>query len=285
MELKIVSVTESERGCGIRKEGAYIRMYDAAFGENAEALPIPLATCSCCGGGAVRQMGWQSITVAQLRQRAFLGGRDASQVLPDVSGDEKVALVFIGTEHYTTLEEYMDEANEMGISRRLGNVPTSIKDLSEFYVALAFPVVTKTMAGTLGWEVRNTKPNPKSKTIVQEILINGFAVKGGQATIEKHWAEFQGVIFKIGKARMEWVCSDEGAVHPTRTMLRAANRGITFVHQNKIVGVGGVQTRPRLDGQGWAVYQDGEEISNVNIENVSVDEAAVYKKTKNRNKT
>lgn len=277
-KIEVISVTESERGCGVRIEGAYVRMYDSP----TQDIAIPLATCSCCGGGAVRQKGWQNITVGQLRQRAYLAEQPMPEIFDGVDGDVKVMLIFVGREHYHDLDLYLEESGEMGISRRIGYLPQSMPDLSNFYVALAYPRATVSMIQKYGWDVRTFRPNDKTVTLAQSIAINGFVIDRGAVGVKKHHAELQGVIFHVGEAHMEYVCGERTSKEPNRTMIRGAKKGLTFVH-NQTAGVGGVQTKPNGDGS-WGVYKNGAFVKNAESTTVLVDEVKICSDTKRKKK-
>lgn len=121
--------SEGRRGCGWRKVGG---LYLVSSGEvdTCARLPIPLATCPCCGRGMKPARGWTWVDGDELLR--------ASPECPDRGtkhcelcaihnwirhGLGQCGLIWIGETHYPTIGHFNREADEMGVSRRIQHVP------------------------------------------------------------------------------------------------------------------------------------------------------------------
>ena len=132
---------ESKRRCGHRKVGGKY-LVSGALGMPCCKMPIVLTTCPCCGEGIKQARGWTWID-----PRPFLKAECTSTMGkfmcpvfdPDDMGD-KVGLLWVGERFYPTPQDFIDECNEMGLSKRIARIPHGFK-VGETWVFLAHPKV------------------------------------------------------------------------------------------------------------------------------------------------
>lgn len=120
--MPIKTVHEKARGCGYRKKGGlYLRFDGVPF--NCGLLPITLDTCPCCGAGVKASRGFQWV------KRQLLGSDPCKKETCGNCGilnlpmDERMGLIWIGERFYKSPKDFIKEASEMGISRRLTQIP------------------------------------------------------------------------------------------------------------------------------------------------------------------
>jgi len=137
--IKIETQIEGKRGCGYRKPGG-LYLIGPPTGQNCCKLPFALTVCPCCGAGIRPARAWTWVDADRL---FFPNGpglhSDAPQCkcpLNDFGQIGKAGLIWIGEKFYPTPEIFLQEAREMGISRRIGAVPKDFK-LGETWVLLA----------------------------------------------------------------------------------------------------------------------------------------------------
>ncbi len=128
--LEITTVREEVRMCGWRKPGA---LYLVAEGLESECgkLPLALGNCPTCGYGIKFSRAWTWIQPAELASQVECDpdkrGRDSCGPCPlskeEASQRVRDGLLWIGKEHYPTVEDYRNEANRLGVSRRIKGVP------------------------------------------------------------------------------------------------------------------------------------------------------------------
>jgi hypothetical protein len=136
---------ESARGCGFRKPGGKY-LVAGQPSEPCEKLPIELHVCEVCGGGIKQTRAFTWIKVDPLLDPGAHGDTHHDVVCPlgaryteeMWSKGEKAGLIWIGAAFYKTPGDFMREAAEMGISRRVKSLPRGFK-VGETWVALAHP--------------------------------------------------------------------------------------------------------------------------------------------------
>lgn len=134
---------ESRRECGYRnpgKGGMGIYLIGSGVFQPCERLPFPLEACPCCGGGIKPARGFTWIDPTRLFD-AFASPACSEQFGVEVEGldhdhehcylcnpaataGDHAGLIWIGEKFYKTAGEFMSEAHRMGISRKLGALPT-----------------------------------------------------------------------------------------------------------------------------------------------------------------
>lgn len=132
---------ESARGCGFRKPGG-IYLVSGGYGRYCGALPIPLSVCPTCHAGFKPARGWTWVNLAALA--AVRGCAESIQLSRESCGDcpiadariQDVGLLWVGEKFYPSPGRFADEANAMGITRRISALPRNFK-IGETWVALA----------------------------------------------------------------------------------------------------------------------------------------------------
>lgn len=130
---------EGQRGCGFRKPGG-LYLVCKGIGMPCGKLPIPLCTCPTCGQGIKPSRGWTWIDGGALSRSKPC---DLSTSAPEQCafcplGQQlgRVGLLWIGEQFYPRPIDWMNEANKMGVSRRISRVPKDFK-LGETWVFVA----------------------------------------------------------------------------------------------------------------------------------------------------
>jgi hypothetical protein len=115
---------EAKRGCGYRKVGGTY-MVSGNFMQACDRLPFELTVCPCCGEGYR-----PSRQIRKINPNKMLDGVHqpcmcsvncfmCNPVEPNVSEQVGHYLEWIGGGFYKTARDFAEEANELGISRRL----------------------------------------------------------------------------------------------------------------------------------------------------------------------
>lgn len=128
---------EPIRGCGYRKiNGLYL------CGEYihvpCDRLPLKLETCPVCGQGIKVSRGFTEINPYGLwgpHQACIDAFRPCHVCDPK---DEPAYIMLVGEKYYKTPEDFMREAETMGVSKRIPFIPKNLK-LGETTVYLAHP--------------------------------------------------------------------------------------------------------------------------------------------------
>ncbi len=124
---------EKKRGCGYRKVGGMYLVCDGA-GFGCDQLPFNLEVCPVCSQGIKPSRGFTWIIPNQL-----FGVKECKATCPipicPLRREERQGLMWIGGGFYTP-EDFIKEANEMGISKRISAVPNGFK-LGETWVFMA----------------------------------------------------------------------------------------------------------------------------------------------------
>lgn len=131
---------EKRRGCGYRKVGGlYLVGEGIALG--CDLLPYNVETCPCCGAGIKYSRGWKWITPMDIfnTPEAIIKSECSGHCLIKNNCPfllkEKAGLLWVGHRFYTP-EAFVAEAQEMGISKRIGAVPREF-ELGKTWVFLA----------------------------------------------------------------------------------------------------------------------------------------------------
>lgn len=128
---------EQPRGCGYRKKGGMYLMSEG-MGEYCYKLPVPLVCCSFCGSGFKPIRGFQWIMSdlfqkLECKQDGIFGSCDTC---PLSKSGLKMGLIWIGEKYYKTAQDFAREANMMGVSRRISQIPKELK-IGETWLCVA----------------------------------------------------------------------------------------------------------------------------------------------------
>ena len=142
MEIMTI-VNEAKRGCGYRKEGGLYMMSGLANADCGK-LPLELTVCPTYGHGIKPARGFTWVNGEKLFEGVecnFDGAhkRPTGASCPGCVLDhppEKMGLVWIGSKHYPTVEDFLREAREQGVSRRIPAVPKEF-EIGETWVLFA----------------------------------------------------------------------------------------------------------------------------------------------------
>lgn len=135
---------EGKRGCGYRKPGG-LYLVGPELMEPCGRLPIPLTVCPHCGAGIRPARGWTWVDPEAMAPAEPHGSPEHNSVCPfgrnAERGElghrcgERAGLIWVGGGFYTA-DEFVREAGEMGISRRITGVPRGF-EIGETWVLLA----------------------------------------------------------------------------------------------------------------------------------------------------
>lgn len=126
---------ERARGCGYRKGGGIYLVTDG-IGRYCGALPIPLSVCPTCHTGFKPSRGWTWVNLAALAAVRGCASDNCGDCPIADAKIQEVGLLWVGEKFYPTPSTFANEANKMGISRRISTLPRHFK-LGETWVALA----------------------------------------------------------------------------------------------------------------------------------------------------
>jgi hypothetical protein len=162
----IITKVEKARGCGYRKPGGFYFITEAMQMRSCGKLPLPLHTCPCCGGGIKFARGFTWISPDLLFKGVpcrFVDSSLCDGLCPMENPPEKSGLIWIGEKFYKTPGEWIKEAQERGVSRRIKNIPKDFKVGEDWVMVAHIHVVPETDdAGNVAYdeETGEVKLNP-----------------------------------------------------------------------------------------------------------------------------
>ena len=147
--MNIPTVIDHERGCGWRKEGG-IYLMASGIPRGCGKLPIPMRVCPTCNAGIKPARGF-----TWFDPRKFTVGIQCK--LDDCGScilanpPEKAGLIWIGEKFYSNPQKWTNEANSLGVSRRISRVPKGF-EVGKTWIfvghRLAIPDFSKKKKGT-----------------------------------------------------------------------------------------------------------------------------------------
>lgn len=145
---------EAKRGCGYRKVGG-LYMVSGGLATPCGRLPIELHVCPTCNAGIKQTRAWQWIKPRTLLADAPVCSDDgkwrsrlcSSCPLAPTHLPERAGLLWVGEKFYRTADAFMEEANRLGVSRRIPAIPRGFK-LGETWVLIAHPKAVTRSART-----------------------------------------------------------------------------------------------------------------------------------------
>lgn len=138
---------EEERGCGFRRVGG-MYLCGEFIAVSCDRLPLPLTTCPVCGQGIKVSRGF-----TQINPFTLWGVHDGKQLDPHTRGvckdlhrpchvcdplNQLGFIMLVGEKYYPTPQAFMDEAQRMGVSKRIPFIPRDM-ELGKTVVYLAHP--------------------------------------------------------------------------------------------------------------------------------------------------
>jgi len=139
---------EARRGCGFRRAGG-IYLVSGGMGDPCERLPVLLECCGSCGSGIK-----QTRSIRWMKPEVLLNSATACAFNPrhcphcvvcqpvnlerSAIPKDKVALLWIGEQHYPKPQDWTIEAMKLGVSRRIAAIPKELV-IGKSWVFVAHP--------------------------------------------------------------------------------------------------------------------------------------------------
>jgi hypothetical protein len=118
-------VNEAKRGCGYRKQGG-LYLVSGGLCAPCKGLPIPIETCPVCNSGIHPSRGWTWIAAKALFQAAGITndcGLPHCSTCPVSHAPKRAGLLWVGETYYPSPEDFTQEADQQGVSRRISAIP------------------------------------------------------------------------------------------------------------------------------------------------------------------
>lgn len=148
MATVVTILNEAKRGCGFRREGGlYLRADGPGF--PCGKFPIILDICPTCGQGIKFARSWTWFDPSKLTEPGECGDSCAGAGCPMFEPPTKAGLIWIGEKHYKTPADWLKEAHEQGVSRRLKFLPHGFK-IGEHWVFTAHKKVREAVCHECG---------------------------------------------------------------------------------------------------------------------------------------
>jgi hypothetical protein len=213
-EIIIENRLEVRRGCGFRKPGG-LYLVSESEGMGCGRLPIRLDRCPCCSAGIKPSRGWTWIDprplIAPLACTHAMDHSDCAgcPLRPaSLQTINRAGLLWVGGAFYDSPETFNREARELGISRRVQQLPRDFK-VGETWVFLAH----------------------------RHAIPAGVSVDGQPANTP-------GIFSVFRPQAIEYVVSGK---ETPETLRRLAARGITLVRVDKLIETGGLFPAINID--------------------------------------
>ena len=153
---------EGKRGCGYRKIGG-LYLVGTGMAAVCHRLPFPLDVCPVCGAGIHFSRGFTWVEPRSLLGICPTAGSckcpvDICPVYHPPAG--RAGLLWVGQKYYSP-ESFVREAEQMGVSKRIAQVPREFK-VGETWIYLAHKhaVTNRTIEKTdLGFGVETDNPD------------------------------------------------------------------------------------------------------------------------------
>lgn len=133
--VEITDVYEGKRGCGYRKKGGIYLRTGKGLGRPCGKFPIEMKICPCCNQGIKPARGWTWVD-GDLLVKNITCKYEGNHICSDCPINSEIGragLIWIGGKFYKKWEEWSREADLMGVSRRISQVPRDFK-LGETWV-------------------------------------------------------------------------------------------------------------------------------------------------------
>lgn len=130
---------DRERGCGWRKQGGFYLVADGPSA-HCDRMPLPLTVCTTCGHGLKPSRGWTWVQMPTmlLEVEPTDCGSPLCGMCPlcPVLDQERMGLLWAGEQFYKTPDDWIREAHEQGVSRRIAQIPKGL-ELGQTWVLMA----------------------------------------------------------------------------------------------------------------------------------------------------
>jgi hypothetical protein len=189
--------SEAKRGCGYRKVGG-LYLVGPKPSRGCEKLPVELHVCPTCQNGIKQTRGWiwvEAKPIFEAQECRAQGARSSAMVANGMSthmsykscddcllGGEigrlgnKCGLLWVGGKFYPEPQDWIQETNTLGVSRRIAALPRGFK-LGEHWVLIAHPRAIKRGPRTPEEEAEILETN---RTHAQDDLpLQAFLVRKG----------------------------------------------------------------------------------------------------------
>ena len=119
-------MAECERQCGWRRIGG-IYLVGEFISVSCDKLPYPLSVCPCCGAGIKLERNFTKINPAKLfgRHTKCVDTHRPCKICDPTEDDAYV--IRIGESFYKKPEDFISEAIQQGISRRIHQIPRNFQ--------------------------------------------------------------------------------------------------------------------------------------------------------------
>ena len=149
---------EAERLCGFRMVGK-IYIVGSGISVVCDNLPYPLKPCDCCGFAPqfIRGFSWLKKEYIKEHNRVVSAEDGTMELIecdciatcpichPNSNSLEHYGLMWVGEKYYTP-ENFVHEAEEMGVSKAINKIPKDVI-LGKTWILLAHPKVPFVNAG------------------------------------------------------------------------------------------------------------------------------------------
>lgn len=171
-------MSEAKRGCGYRKIGGLYLVCEPGIQLVCDGLPLELEPCDCCGFAPpfsrnLQRIQLKYIVQAQMRKHKARTPKEFSDkcscspfcpmCYPENQPMPSFGLMFVGKKFYTP-ETFIKEALEMGISKRIPEIPNWLI-LGETWIFLAHNEVPKVSLEQLKINGMHMKEPEKTRAI------------------------------------------------------------------------------------------------------------------------
>lgn len=229
---------ERSRGCGFRKAGGTYLVAGAPM-EPCDLLPREVTRCPVCDCGIKPARGWTWLNAGILFPPVEHGSLDHNHVCPFGLEDpdappriDRAGLIWVGEAYYKTPREFVNEAVEMGISRRVTAIPRGF-EVGETWVLLGHRKAVRK-----GWRLATDDGDePRVYQTFADAARDAAHSMDGQPV--EVWAP--GIFTAFRPTAIEYVVKDDD---PDNKLEALEARGITLV---RVIPVRDEQTLP-VDG-------------------------------------
>lgn len=225
-------VIEAQRGCGFRKVGG-LYLCGGGHGMTCDRLPYELKVCPVCGSGVKFSRGFQWLDWKRYAGSHYLEETEhpLAKIIchcnlvcpvcyPEIS--QPYGLLFVGEAFYTP-QSFIQEAIQMGVSRRIAAIPKNLK-LGKTWVLFAHKhVVEKLIVESVqeAWdEVRQGKTPELGETVKVPGVFYAFRPQTIELLIWKSDATPEHLAELVKKNITPIIIPDGDVDHDPRTSLK-----------------------------------------------------------------